>query len=267
MKLIADIMNDLVNDQISLTVPLNKTKILASRIGNKPLYDWVDLELKGYPSFDSVPDYRKAQGTVKADLMKGSYQLSNYPLQFDFGEDLDKLMKEFKTVDSIATIEGFLLAPDSEKKGSLVLRYPDNLMASLENMLQSTNGPYLKLFNVGISVPLQFANGLLAAVKNKLLDFMIAIEEEFGLESEISDLKNNNSKISYIMNNTITNNGDGNVVNTGANASVTANIQITKGNKEQLARTLQENGVKSSDIAELLTIIDTESPQENGYGS
>lgn len=267
MKLISDIINDLVNDNISLTVALNKTKILASRIGNTGLLNWLNRELSGYPNFDSVPDYRKTIGTVKGDVMNVGFQANNYPLQFDFGEDLNKLMTEFKTVDSISTIEGFLVAPKNKNNGSLVLRYPDNLKDSLEGMMQNTNGPYFRLLNVGISVPLQFANAIIASVKNKLLDFMLALEKEFGMESDISDFKANTTKINYIMNNTINNNGDGNVVNTGANSTINATINISKGNKEALVDTLRNNGVDNNDIAELLTVIDTETPEGNGFGT
>lgn len=266
MKLISDIINDLVNDHISLTVALNKTKILASRIGNAALLNWVNCELSGYPSFDSIPDYRKTIGNLKGEVIKAGFHANNYPLQFDFGEKLNKLMTEFKTTDSISTIESFVGAAGKENNASLVFQYPDHLRVSLEEMMQEVNGRFFRLLSVGISVPLHFANGLIASVKNKLMDFMLELEREFGMESDIAEFKANTTKINYIMKNTINNNGDGNVVNTGSNSTINATINITKGNKEQLVKTLQDNGVENAEIAELLTVIDTESPEGNGFG-
>ena len=122
------------------------------------------------------------------------------------------------------------------------------------------------MLSAGVKVPFNFATSVLSAVKNKLLDFMIEIEREFGMESDLSELRENSDKITYIMNNTINTNGDGNIVNTGANSSISATIKITKGNKDQLVNTLKENGVENDDIAELLTVIDTEKLEGDGFG-
>lgn len=48
MKLLDTIISELVNVEISLSSPLLKTKILASRLQNKELLEWVNNELKGY---------------------------------------------------------------------------------------------------------------------------------------------------------------------------------------------------------------------------
>ena len=98
------------------------------------------------------------------------------------------------------------------------------------------------------------------------MEFMLEMEKEFGLETELMVLQRNNAKINYIMNNTITNNGDGNVVNTGEGSTVNAVINISKGNKEQLTKTLKDSGLNNQDIAELLTVIDTEEPEGNNFG-
>jgi len=268
MKLISDILNDLVNDQISLSVALNKTKVLATRIDNQALLNWVNSELKGYPNFDSVPDYRSTQGTVIGDFTNGRQHVTNYPLPLpELGDDMDEKIRQFRTVDSVTTLEAFFDIPVTENRDSLVFPFPEGMRSSLEDILRNSNGPYFQLINVGIKVPFHFATSVLASVKDKLLEFMLALEKEFGIESEISDLQGNNAKINYIMNNTITNNGDGNVVNTGANATVTANITITKGNKDALAKILTENGVENKDIVELLTVIDTEQSEGNTFGT
>ncbi len=263
MKLISDIINDLVDDQLSLSVALNKTKILATRIGNYNLLNWVNNELKGYPDKDSLPNYRKTHGTIIGDFINGRQQVSNYPIPLpQFGDGMDEELREFCLLDSAATLELF----SKNESPNLVFRFPEGVKNSLEDILRNSNGPYFQLLNIGVTVPIHFASQALSATKDKLLEFMLEIEKEFGLETEISDLKNNNAKINYIMNNTITNNGDGNIVNTGSHSSITASIDIVKGNKEKLAKTLKDNGVENEDITELLTVIDAEQLEGDGFG-
>ncbi|TCC87242.1 hypothetical protein EZ428_21285 [Pedobacter frigiditerrae] len=263
MKLISDIINDLVDDQLPITVALNKTKILATRIGNRNLLNWVNYELKGYPNRESLPEYRITNGTIIGDFVNGRHQVTNYPIPLpEFGDGMDDQLREFRFLESAATLELF----SKNENPSLVFRFPEQLKNSLEDILRNTNGPYFQLLNIGVTIPIHIAAQALSATKDKLLEFMLGIEKEFGVETEISELKSNNAKINYIMNNTITNNGDGNVVNAGANSSISAIINITKGNKEQLVQTLKDSGVENDDVAELLTIIDSEQPVNNGFG-
>lgn len=264
MKLISDIINELVDENVSLTVPLNKTKILATRINNQNLLAWVNYELKGYPNQEVLPAYRKTHGILMGDFINGRHQVSNYPLPLpQFGDGMDEDLRSFYLFDSIATIERF--AADSNE--NLMFRFPDGLKRSIESILQNTNGPYFQLLQVGVSVPIHVATEVLTAAKDKLLEFMLELEREFGMETELDDLRKNNAKINYIMGTTINNNGDGNVINTGHKANVSATISIMKGDKAELQKTLTENGVADQDIAELLTVIDTETPSAAGFGT
>src|SRR5690349_21563566 len=109
MKLISDIINDLVNDQRSLTTALNKTKVLATRIGHDVLLNWVDHELRGYPTQDSVPEYRITYGTIIGNFLNNGFQVTNYPLPLpSIGDGLDKKLREFRVQDNIATLESYL---------------------------------------------------------------------------------------------------------------------------------------------------------------
>lgn len=264
MKLISDVINDLVDDQLSLSVALNKTKILATRISNQNLLDWVNYELKGYPNRGALPSYRKTQGTIIGDFINGRQHVTNYPIPLpEFGDDIDEGLRDFCFFENAATLELFA----KNENPSLVFRFTDGIKNSLEDILRNTNGPYFQLLNIGVTVPIHAANQVLSAVKDRLLEFMLELEKEFGLETEIEDLKRNNSKVNYIMATTINTTGDGNLINTGENAQINASINIVKGSKDQLEQTLKDNAVEQGDISELLTIIDTEQPSPAGFGS
>lgn len=62
------------------------------------------------------------------------------------------------------------------------------------------------------------------------------------------------------MNTTITNNGDGNLINTGDNSNINATFTVNKGNQDILKKALQSHSVDNEDINKLLEVIDTEEP-------
>src|SRR5579871_3717688 len=59
MGLLEDIQNAAVDGRSDLGSILRKCKLLASRLGSKPLEDWLVWESNGYPPEVDVPDYRK----------------------------------------------------------------------------------------------------------------------------------------------------------------------------------------------------------------
>lgn len=263
MQLISEIILDLVDKDVPFSVALAKTKVLATRISNQKLLDWVNSELKGYPNQDSLPEYRRVQGTIIGDFINGRNHVTNYPIPLpEFGNGMDEKLREMPFLDGASTLE--LLGKNENP--SLVFRFSDSLKSSLEDILRNRNGPYFQLLHIGITVPLNSVTQVLSAAKDKLLDFLLALEAEFGIETDLSQLKRSNPKINYIMNNTITNNGDGNVINTGANATLNVKINVKKGDKQQLADTLKANGVDTQDVVELLAVIDTEQPDRNSFG-
>jgi hypothetical protein len=91
---------------------------------------------------------------------------------------------------------------------------------------------------------------------------MLKLDEEFGGVTELEDLKKNNERISTIMNQTIINTGDGNILNTGEKVTIKANISVNKGDKEALQKTLIDSGIAQQDVHDLVEIIDTEEPNK-----
>ena len=58
MSLLEDIQNAAVDSKSDLGTLLRKCKLLAARLGSKPLEDWLLWESNGYPDDIPVPDYR-----------------------------------------------------------------------------------------------------------------------------------------------------------------------------------------------------------------
>jgi len=254
-----------MDDQLSLTVAMVKTKVLASRIDHGELLNWVNAELKGYPDRDSLPPYRITSGVIVGDMLKQGNMITDFPLPIpDLGVELDKKIRLFRLTDNLTTLERFL--KNDKGNAYLTALFPDHILRVLEGPMKNVNGPSFQLLRAGVKVPLHFVNQVLAEVKDKLLEFILALDKQFGINTEINDLKNKQSIINQIMSTTIHNNGDGNVINTGEKTTVTANITINKGNKQVLERTLSENKVAEEDIQELLLVIDEEPPKDQKFG-
>ena len=259
MKLINDIINELIDTEKSITSPLLKTKVLASRLQNIELLNWVSNELAGYENTEELPEYRIFQGNITGTYINGTMQYNEQPVPtVGLNEKLEKTIRSINLNQSISSLEN--LNNDGES-GFLEHAFPAELVGLIQKNWRKMGNPYLQLINCKISIPASAVNEVLSYVRNNLLDFMLKIDSEFGNITEIEELKTKKEEIATIMNQTIINtSGDGNVVNTGDKVKVSANITINKGSKEELLRYMQDIGLSDKDVVELSVIIDTEKP-------
>lgn len=255
MKLI----NELVDTDKSINSPLLKTKVLASRLQNKELLDWVTNELKGYEKDGDLPKYRKYQGNLTGTYINGTTQYNNQPIPtIGMNEELIKIINSLNFNQSVSSLENLII---ENKLGKLEKIFPAELTGLIQDNWRKMGNPYLQLINSKISISSSAITEILSSVRNSLLDFMLKIDAQFGNITEIEELKTKREEISTIMSQTIIHtSGDGNVINTGEKAKIDATITITKGNKQELEKHLKDIGISDKDSAELLEIIDTEEP-------
>lgn len=259
MKLINDIINELIDSDKSISSPLLKTKVLASRLQNEPLLNWVSNELKGYDNMESIPDYRKYQANITGTYINGTMQYNDQPVPtIGLDKELEEAIHAMFFAQSVSALETLT---GENKSGVLEQVFPAELTGLIQQNWRKMKNPYLQLVNCKKSISVNAVVEILSFVRNNLLDFMLKIDSEFGNITEIEELKTKQEQITTIMSQTIINaSGDGNVVNTGNKAKITASITINKGNKEQLAKHLQEIGLSEAETSELVEIIDTEEP-------
>lgn len=263
MKLINDIINELIDTDKSISSPLLKTKVLASRLQNEALLDWVSNELKGYDKSSQLPEYRKYQVvSITGTYINGNMQYHDQPvptigLKKQF-EDILRSIEFSHSISSLETLKG------EHKSRTLEYTFPAELTGLIEQNWRKMGNPYLTLINCKKSISVDAVVEILAFVRNNLLDFMLKIDSEFGNITEIEELKTKKDQITSIMNHTIINtSGDGNVVNTGEKAKISATINISKGSKEELTKHLQDIGLGEEDTSELMEILDNEQPNSD----
>ena len=261
MKLINDIINELIDVEKPISSPLLKTKVLASRLQNKILLDWVSNELSGYEDLDNLPHYRITRGTITGTYINGQMQYNDQPVPtIGLNQQWEDVIQNVYLSQSVSSIENQI---KEGKSGRLEYSFPAELVGIIQQNWRKMGNPYLQLINCKKTISLNTLNEILSFVRNNLLDFMLKIDEEFGNITEIEELKTKHKQITHIMNKTIiTNTGDGNVVNTGNDTKISATITINKGNKDELSKYLQDVGISQSDTEELVAIIDSEEPDK-----
>lgn len=261
MKLVSDIINELVDSEKSISSPLLKTKVLASRLQNHELLSWVNNELGNYTDSMNLPEYRKFGCHINGVHINGNTKYTNQPvLVGGLGEEIEKILTTMEFFQSISTLENMLTKNGS---GTLELALSAETTNIIQNNIRRMGNPYYQLLSAKKVIGISVVSEMLSTIRNKLLDFMLKLDEEFGNLTEIEELKTKQNEILNIMSQTIIHtSGDGNVVNTGDNSKLKVIIKISKGNKEELRDHLLKNGINENDTNELIEIIDTETPNE-----
>lgn len=259
MKLISDIINELVDSEKSISSPLLKTKVLASRLQNQELLSWVNNELGNYSDSINLPKYRKFGCHINGVYINGNTIYTNQPvLVGGLGKETEEILTTMEFFQSISTLENMLTKNGSR---TLELAFSAETTNIIQNNIRRMGNPYYQLISAKKVIGISVVSEMLSTIRNKLLDFMLKLDEEFGNLTEIEELKTKQNEILNIMSQTIIHtSGDGNVVNTGDNSKLKVTIKISKGNKEELRDHLLKNGINEKDTNELIEIIDNETP-------
>lgn len=263
MELLTTIINELTDVKISLTSPLLKTKVMASRIGNKPLLEWVNKELTGYKITDFIPDYRKTKAEVCGDYQMGHWKVTNEIINFpEFDEETTQRLYQMELTQSIQSLESL----KADGNNYIAENFDQGQRQVIENYLSSQN-THFKLNNIFRRTPSTFVHDALSNVRDSLLNFMIQLEETYSYVSEIKELKTHSQEISKIMYTTINVKGDSNIITAGDENNINSTLNLNQDGASVLKSQLLLNGLDEGSIAELLLIVDIEHSEGKGqYG-
>lgn len=273
MKLLSDIINELIDESISLQRPLLKMKVLASRVSNEDLLNWVNKELQGYIGIDTeVPNYRKTMSSVMGSYINGNRQFNNVSVQiFGLSEKMKDFMMIFEISSGIQTIESGIT---SNTSGTIEMRLPMELQKQIETNIIKNGNPRFQLLEVRKEISAAFLIQIVSNVRSKLLDLALQLEQTFGVEIDIIALSKKddsvNKTINTIMSQIVINTtGHGNIINTGNENEIVNHSVVNTGDFESLRAFLNDNKVAEQDINELQAVIDNDSPivEEKKMGS
>src|SRR5574343_3289 len=179
MKIIDDLINELTDKNAHLTDILIKTKVLAFKLKNAELIAWVDSELNGY-TVNTLPDYRQIPCQVIGTISNGFQRANNFPIPLTaLDDEMKKMMLTVQLVQSISVLDQFV---HSESGDKMTMNVPPEMYGYLSKDFDNNFVIEYARREVGKAQIIQ----VLTAIRTKLLDFLLKLNEEVG---ETEDIK------------------------------------------------------------------------------
>jgi hypothetical protein len=251
MSLLQEIQNDAVDSQKELSSVLRKCKLIAARLGSKPLENWLLWESSGYPKDVELPAYR-----VWPVQLKGHFFGS-------FGSSL-----KYAPIPSVCV-------PEKIRDESTIFHCRQSV-ASIEQLLQENTSGSLQTGTGDLAVALgskvyddmncvqawgEFPSGCLVevlnAVRNRVLDFALALWKESPTAGELEERDSSlqSEKVTQIFNTTVYG-GAANLV--GSVTGSTMSINVAAGDIQALEKVLHDHSIADSDISELKSALESD---------
>ena len=251
MNLLEDIQNAASDPSSSVSTLLRKCKILAARLGNRRLEDWIVWESDGYPEDVSVPNYRIWQLQVRGNFLGPYSKFDHAPIPtVNLPKDVQKSYNEYKCRFSIASVESII---ENENKNVLTTR-------GLASVLGGNVYPRMTCVECWAEFSIGDCIELINAVRNRILDFSLALWNENPAAGETSSTVGqlpSPDETTQLVNqtfNTTVHGGSANLLGTANRSSIEFNVGLD--DFESVRRVLQGNGMSKKDIAELEDALD-----------
>jgi hypothetical protein len=179
MNYIEQIIEDLVDSSKTLVDPLLKTKVMANRICNGELLEWVNNELDGYRLKDEIeiPKYRRhgKQTFFYSYSRQGNiYMDQQVPLSRLDESFRDRIMfHEFE--EGVQLLEEHASGKHAEY---IVREFPLDMCNTITAQLKDAI-PTIKVFKFRIMLHISEVTQVLGEIRNKLLGFICEIDKAF----------------------------------------------------------------------------------------
>lgn len=229
---------------------------LGSALSNEELLDWARKEASGYDENDILPDYRVISAEARGDFL-GPFQsgLKNaqIPNSIIDKEHRDTLLK-IHLRQPITELENY----SRSGKSALRTMWSGDAIAHYQQREIYSNG--MVLASAWNPISTQQFTGIMEVIRTRVLDFMIKIENELGIDVDEPELNSETTNVSQqqitnIFHNTIY--GENIAVSNAGDAQAN-NIHIEVGNVGSLKAYLETIGVNKSELEELESAIEND---------
>jgi hypothetical protein len=258
MRLLKE-LRDLVTDPSARIADiLRKAKVLAVTLKQEEFKTWVTYELNGYPPEADLPPYRRLHSPPLGTFSGVASQVSNFLLPVSLMPDfLQGRARELRMAHPIAEIEA-LVKGDRE-----TLRHPWSV-ETVMLLRDKIEMPGFVLAEAYQPITKAQLEGVLDAVRNRLLDFLLAIQElqPEAVESDDALKAIPREQIRQEFNVTVY--GGQPVIAAGHEVSQQV-IQVTPGNLPELVKALRGLGVDEADLKELESAISKDGQRPKGH--
>lgn len=162
--LVHELQSDALNEEsVPILSLLRKARVVSMKLGVTTIDQWLEHELSGYPTRGSIPEYRRIVGRT---VCRNPY-LGWIPLEVRGAKALKAL-----TERRLHQPMGELCQFAAEEAGqSILLMYPAEMA---EMIMNGTDARFEPALEIGVSI----IHGVIATVRNKILDFALELERQ-----------------------------------------------------------------------------------------
>ena len=261
MSIVKEIQHAAVEMTIPLPVLLRKCMVLAAALKNNDLKQWASHELNGYPTntSDVIPDYRRlhaeAHGTFTA---AGNWWWRDVTIP---AAALQERARRFgETVLLPQPVAELQALADTDPTGSLSCPWPGELIQIHRNKIFAD----MQLVDAWQSLTNQALKGVLDAIRNRVLEFALALEDAAPDAGEAGAPPVPPETVTQLVHTIIV---SGNVTNLAVGPhAVQVAVNVPKGDLPALIETLTGLGVSPAEISEFEAEAKDEEPVAGNLG-
>jgi hypothetical protein len=256
MTLLREIQDAAVSSEVPITDLLRKCKILATRLGNEEFRAWVDHELNGYPSDDSLPDYRILEVQSKGHFsgVAGS-SLRNAPIP------PSNIPKEFRHIATTAhcrePISAYVELLRGDRKSDFQSPWPTDLVKHVATKIYE----HMSCLSAWREIPRGGIVAIVDTVRNRVLNFALEIEAADPNAGEASPSTQSVSpeKVTQVFHTNIYG-GVGNLAAGSEGVTQQSATVVRHGDFASLQAYLAELGIADPEIHELREALQADEP-------
>ena len=256
MSLLNEVRNDLTNESAGLPNTLRKALVLARELQSPELKEWATFELEGYRAADLAPDYRRLNLPVVGKFRDPFRNTTSITISTNgFPESVKVFADTLVFTENVAALEEIL----SSHQEVFHQTFSPEFTELLRNIVPMTKGTVL--LEAYRTIPRYLLAGIADAVKNKLLHFVLELQEK----NMMPEINSENTGLNIVHN--VTNiSGNNNIVASGREVHQSHNV-VQKGNIDSLLEYLRSNGVGDDDLRDLKDAVVTDhSAPSGGFG-
>lgn len=251
-SIILDLQKEALDDKVEISTLLRKVFLVSTKLELTELKTWVNNELNGYKSDDSIPEYRRTKSELKSFNRFHGWIAVGFP-----DSEWEQKITLTSTSQSIAEIERLR----GSSNNSLIQKPNADRLRLLQEMIGTNN-------DLAHFIPITAMDHIINSVRNTVLDWALKLEQEGILGNELEFTGIEKERASMTTNIKIENFQG--VLGDVSNSEVTQNLDmnIEKNDFDQLANFLRKNEVEEADINLLSEAIQTDGlvTTETGIG-
>ena len=179
MSLVDDLITEVVDSASDLGQVLRKARVLASDLGSEELRLWVESEQNGYPKEDTLPSYRVSVAINRGNFIGTSWRgESNIPLNI--------LPENYRDIYSKLELRGGVAALlEMHQSDGYRWEWSADLVASVSNKVFDN----MSMISAWKVIPPARVVETLDAIRNRLLNFLLDLKEQYPVVAADGDLK------------------------------------------------------------------------------